>query len=176
MLHWQAKLLALVACALLLSAARARAQERPITWTLKVNSSARAFKPGDTFKVQVTAQISAGWHVYATSQPRGGPKPTSFMLPPDQPFKLAGLPSAPPPLTSFDASFDLPTKFYEKSVTFTLSVLITADASAGQRELQLVVAFQSCSKQVCLPVKKVPLKTSVEVASTKPKTAHRKRH
>ena len=56
MLHWQAKLLALVACALLLSAARARAQERPITWTLKVNSSARAFKPGDTFKVYYSLQ------------------------------------------------------------------------------------------------------------------------
>jgi DsbC/DsbD-like thiol-disulfide interchange protein len=169
-LRWPLWLPVLVA----LNATVARAQEKPITWTLKVNTGAHALKPGDTFNVQATAQIKDGWHVYATNEPRGGPRPTSFALPSDQPFKLNGIVSAPPPHTSFDANFDQPTKFYEQTVTFTLPVLVATDASAGRHQLQVVVAYQSCSQQLCLPVKKVLLVALIEIAPPQVKSNRRK--
>ena len=161
---------------LLLCAVGAQAQdEQPITWTLKLNVGARALKAGDTFNAQATAQIKDGWHVYALTQPPNGPRPTSFTLPTAQPFKLNGLVSAPLPRSTFDANFDQPTKFYEQTVTFTLPLLVAANTVAGQHQLRIVVAYQSCSRQLCFPVKKVPLTADIKIASAPAKTRQRKK-
>src|SRR5690349_2625806 len=96
-----------------------RAQDDPITWSLAVKAIDKPLVRGDRLTAAVTATIQDGWHLYSTVEVKGGPKPTSISLQPGQPFELAGPIESPEPTRDYDATFQLPVEFYEKSVTFS---------------------------------------------------------
>src|SRR5512146_368916 len=102
--------------------------ENPITWTLaKTPATATA---GQTLRIQVTANIDAGWHVYSLTQPPGGPIATRISLPKDQPFTLDGEIDGPSPHVALDPQFNMETETYsEAKAVFTLPVKVSADAS-----------------------------------------------
>ena len=141
--------------------------ENPITWKLWIEAPNRALKPGETFTAQMTAQIAAGWHLYAPEQSSGGPRPTRISLPNDQMFKLAGDVEAPPPRTAFDENFGIETAFYEKSVSFSLPVQITNDASEGQQQIRIQAYFQTCNDRLCLPPRTIQLVSPIEIGAGK---------
>ncbi|MCI0488429.1 MAG: thioredoxin family protein [Blastocatellia bacterium] len=156
--------MAAAAVILSLTAIDAYAQN-PIKWSLKVGSTSSPLKPGDRFNVQVIANIEAGWHLYAITQPPGGPTPTRITLPSGQPFKAGGAVKSPPSLTDFDQNFGIDTEFFEGSATFTLPVTVARDAPAGKHKLRVNAFFQTCNDRLCLPATTVKMEALVEVAA-----------
>ena len=90
--------------AVLALAAGAAAQTNPVQWSAA--APAGTVRPGGTVTVEVTAQMDAGWHIYALAQPRP-PIATTITVPAGQPFALAGEIGAPTPRSAFDQSFDI---------------------------------------------------------------------
>jgi thiol:disulfide interchange protein DsbD len=144
-------------------ASRAAAQEDPVAWTLaKTPASATA---GQTFRIQLTATIEAGWHVYSVSQPPP-PIATRISLPKGQPFTLDGVVDAPAPHVAFDAGFGIDTESYAESAVFTLPIKVSAQAS-GRQVLRVQAYYQTCNDKFCLPPKTVTLETPIDVKAGK---------
>ncbi|HRH46948.1 MAG TPA: protein-disulfide reductase DsbD family protein [Pyrinomonadaceae bacterium] len=148
----------------LLAATNIFAQDNPVAWTLKVDSAAKSFKAGDTFNVQVSAQIKDGWHLYSTTKLENGPIATSISLEEGQPFEMAGGIKSPDPIVTFDPNFNLDTEYYEKFVIFTLTVKVLPNISASNNKLKLQTRYQSCTPEMCLPPKLEKLEVVVEFA------------
>lgn len=141
-----------VALALLPSDAPIQAQgSDPITWSLDTPRLSKPLQPGGSFEARLTATIQKGWHLYALTQPVGGPMPTRVTLPDGQPFALAGPIKSPPPYTEQDPNFGIETEFFAESVTFTLPIKVAAEAKAGPHVLQVTVRFQACNDRLRLP-------------------------
>ena len=151
---------ALAAIAVVMIAGRAAAQEDPIGWTLaKTPTSATA---GQTFRIQLTATIEAGWHLYSITQGPGGPIATRLSVPPGQPFVLEGAIDAPPPQVAFDSGFSMDTETYSDKTVFTLPIKVDGKAS-GKQVLRVHAYYQTCNDKFCLPPKTVKLETPIEV-------------
>ena len=59
-----------------------------VNWSIATAPNARV-AAGRTFYAVVSAKIEPGWHLYALSQPAGGPIAMSITVPKGQPFSLA---------------------------------------------------------------------------------------
>lgn len=124
--------------------------QNPITWSIKTNAPA-AMKPDHRFTVQVTAQIESGWHLYSLTQSAGGPIPTRIIVPEGQPFKLAGNVSGPRPRVAMDPNFEINTETYENGVSFSVPIVVVADAPVGTHSFNVNVRYQACNDKNCLP-------------------------
>lgn len=148
----------------LMAASAVSAEDNPVTFSLKSGAATRPLKPGDQFSVEVVARIKAGWHLYSTTQQRGGPAATRITLPTGQPFRLIGPINSPSPLTDFDENFGINTQFYEETATFTFPLMVKRDARAGKQRLQVNVFFQTCDERFCLPPRTIKLERLFELA------------
>ncbi len=75
------RLLTLAASAgFVLVAGVASAQTDPVKFTLRLAPGTAAIAPGSTFRVQLTAKIVEGWHLYSITQPAGGPIATQVTV------------------------------------------------------------------------------------------------
>jgi thiol:disulfide interchange protein len=131
---------------LTLPAARATAQEHPITWSL--TSATKVVRQGKPFATFFHAQIPVGWHLYSTTQPPGGPVPTVISVANDSAFVLVSIPTAREPDVAPDNNFQIVTETYADSVTFVVPV---AARSPGVQTLDLKTAYQTCTDRYCLP-------------------------
>lgn len=120
-------------------------------------------KPGGTLKVEVTAVIESGWHLYALTQSAAGPPPLGIAVPAAAPFQLnsRGI-EAPAPSVSADPNFNTDTHYYENNVTLSLPVVARRDAKPGKHTLPIEITFQACSNTICL--RPFTQKLSVDVA------------
>jgi hypothetical protein len=109
--------------------------------------------------VNVAAQIEKGWHIYAQTQPAGGPIPLRIGIEAGAPYELAGVVNGTKPLKHHDASFDLDTEFFTDS--FALKVPVKTNADVLQNVL-ITVRFQMCSDTTCMPPKTVHLAASLK--------------
>ncbi len=142
----------------------------PIRWSIKKDAS--QVKIDSVFKVEVTAAIDEGWHLYSTEQPAGGPIPTRIAVPGNQKFKLAGDIESPSPQVVFDTNFNLDTQIYEREAIFMVPIEIAKDAPLGKNPLLVTAFFQTCNDKTCLPPKMVKLELDVEaVGGGQPATA-----
>ena len=146
---------------LLASSSARRAQENPIKWSLAVKS--KAYKAGDKFSAQLTAQIAEGWHLYALEEVPNGPRPTRITLAAQQPFKLSGEIETPQPISKFDENFGVETQFYETSATFHLPIQINFKAKPGRTKLIVQIRYQVCNEQMCLPPKTVKVEATMAI-------------
>src|SRR5262245_40497144 len=64
--------IALAACAVFLGTTLPAAAQDPIHWSVAYTSK-DPIQAGSLFDVDVTARIDPTWHLYATTQPPGGP-------------------------------------------------------------------------------------------------------
>ncbi len=148
-------------CSGMLLTSGGNAQENPIKWSLAVKSNAH--KAGDKFTAQLTAQIAAGWHLYALEEVPNGPRPTRITLATGQPFALSGDIAPPKPITKFDENFGVETQFYEDAVTFALPIKIASKAKPGKTKLVVQSRYQVCNEQLCLPPKTVKVEAVVAI-------------
>lgn len=142
-------------------------QLNPVKWSLKADAPNAPLKTGEVFRIQLTAEIEDGWHLYSIEEIERGPRPTRISLAADQPFELADSVEAPEPQTAFDENFGVSTQFYEHSVTFTLPVTVAANAPAGKRKLIVQSRYQTCTDKLCLPPKLVKTEIEVEISAGK---------
>ena len=137
----------LVVPLLLASAGVAMAQD-PIHWSIARAEAKTA--PGRPFLVNLSAEIEAGWHLYALEEPPG-PTPTLISIPKTSPYALDGDIVSPAPTRVFDANFGVETAFFEDHATFTLPVRVASGAS--RTPLTVEVVYQTCNDRLCLPPK-----------------------
>ena len=137
----------------------------PVKWSIKATLPDKSLKPGERFAVQLTAKIEAGWHLYSTEQPEGGPTAMRVYLPSEQPFEQAGTTDSSEPTVVMDPNFNLMTQYYEGQAAFTIPVKVAASAASGKSEVKVSVSFQTCSGQLCLPPKTVKLAVEVNLAA-----------
>jgi thiol:disulfide interchange protein DsbD len=132
----------------------------PIHWSMK-RPDAAALAAGKTFAVDVTAEIEAGWHLYALVEPPG-PIPTAITIPKGGPFSIDGDIGTLPPKKAFDPGFGVETEFYEEHTTFTVPVRI-ASGTKGKLTLTIDAMFQTCNDRMCLPptTQKVTLEVAI---------------
>lgn len=137
--------------------APARAQEKPIAWTLqKLPAKVQENTP---FTARLHASIPSGWHLYSITQPPGGPLPTVIAIASPSPFALVGSIKAPEPAVALDPNFNILTETYVDSVTLPVRVVARA---VGVTKLAFAVSYQTCTDRYCLP----PTSETVEVPVT----------
>ena len=127
----------------------ARAQEHPIQFIARVTP--RTVAPGARARVDVSARIASGWHLYSLTEPAGGPIATTIGLVDERDFARAGPISARAPETLPDRNFQIMTESYADSVTFGVPISVEPSARSGRRAVRLVVSYQTCTDRYCLP-------------------------
>ena len=150
---------------LLASAAHARAQD-PIHWQgLRLGGTALA---GGTIAVGLDVQIDDGWHLYALSQPPGGPRALEFAVDKTGPFRIVGAIDGPAPSHAFDPNFNIETQYHEERASFRLQVRVADHAANGQQTLRLTVSYQTCNARLCLPPQEEELTRKVIIGAPSP--------
>jgi DsbC/DsbD-like thiol-disulfide interchange protein len=125
-----------------------------------VEPAAIQITPRGTVDVTLTARVQAGWHLYALTQPKGGPNPLKIAVPQEAPLTIdAAAIQAPKPEVVSDPNFDLETRQYDGTVTFTVPIAAKGTARPGKHDTALEVTFQACGNGICLRpyTQKLPL-------------------
>jgi thiol:disulfide interchange protein len=131
----------------------------PIVWTL--STEAGPLQQGKPFRAAPHAAIPPGWHLYSTTEPAGGPKPTTFIVAGDSSFVITGPPGGRVPERALDQNFNIITETYADSITFALPI---AARVAGARTLRLGVRYQACTDTFCHPPRTDTIAAAVELA------------
>lgn len=132
---------------LLMSICFAVQAQRPsevVKWTADMTDT----KPNAP-AVTLSATIQDGWHVYALSQPAGGPNPLKISIPAGSRFVLAGSVAETKVVRHFDSNFNMEALYYLKAASFNLALKGTDAAPADT--LPIDVRFQACNDRLCLP-------------------------
>lgn len=135
------------------------------------------------------ASLDEGWHVYSQFLGGEGPAPTEFVFEPSGDYERVGkVAEGANGIASYDSTFGISVKWYEKTAVFTQRVRMNTTASV----VKGTVTFMVCTKQECLlpetirfnvavnvkePFKrKAPLKSSQKSEQTKQKPPQQKQH
>jgi thiol:disulfide interchange protein len=141
--------------------------QTPVVWALE-REGAAPLKPGSAFTMLVKAEIEFGWHLYAISQPSGGPIPTEVNLVVADPFVSGGPLETEKPIEGFDPNFNLVTEYYDDHTVFRVPVKVAANAKDGRYTLTINVRYQSCNDTLCIPPRSQALKMTMVVGNPAP--------
>jgi hypothetical protein len=123
-------------------------------------------RAGGTTKVTVVADVQPEWHLYALTQPKGGPLGLQIKAAKGQPFEVqTSKITAPEPKSAADENFKLETRYYDTRTAFTVPIAVAASAAAGQQMLALEVRYQACSDTICLRPATYTLQVPVMVSA-----------
>lgn len=126
------------------SSARAQRPSEIVKWTATVTRS-----NAKSATVALAATVQKDWHVYALSQPAGGPTPLKISIPANAPYTLAA-PVAETKLTHhFDPNFNMDTAYYLDTANFNVALKKTG--STSEQPIPIDVRFQACNDRLCLP-------------------------
>jgi hypothetical protein len=148
-----------LASLILASCLTAQAQRPPdvVKWSAEATSVT-----ANSCLVKLSATIQEGWHIYALSQPEGGPNALKISIPGGSAFALAApIAEAKTIQKHFEPSFKMDTVYYVKSVSFDLALKGTG--SDRSETLPIDARFQACDDRRCLP----PYTAHVSVALTR---------
>lgn len=99
--------------------------------------------------VTFTATVDAGWHVYGTHLPSGGPEPTSVQWN-NQGVKLVGgLTSSKVAHKQHDETFDMDLSWWTGSVTLSQKFTVTAK----EYKIEGSIRYMACDDENCTPPK-----------------------
>jgi len=121
----------------------------PAHWTVE-GLPKKPVAPGATFTIKLVAHIRAGWHIYALDEPDGGPVPTQIGLAEGDPLTLLAV-DEPAPRMVPDPVLRQPTGMFQNEVGFTLHLRVARKLLSGNAVGRIIVRYQSCNDQVCLP-------------------------
>ena len=136
------------AALLFVSATACAAPRSPAQWRIK--SVPASVKAGSKIAITVTGQIDPGWHLYALEEPEGGPIATVVGLTEGDAADLLSVDESKP-IVIDDPLFHLRTGFFRSTADFTLHLRVDPSAKPGPTPLHVLIRFQSCNDQVCLP-------------------------
>lgn len=108
-------------------------------------------------QIVFTGNIDAGWHVYSTDLPSGGPIPATFNVEKIQGAELMGkLTPQGKEIENFDKVFEMKLRYFENTATFVQKFKIT-DASY---QIEGYLEYGACNDENCLPPTEVPFSFS----------------
>lgn len=142
--------------------ALAQSEDGRVQWAAALGSPG-AIKGGGATTVELSGTIKDGWHVYALSEPPGGPTALRVTVDDNQVALAAGVPSGTRPQKRHDPSFGLETKFYTHAFTIRVPVQLKQQSTAGRQDIPVSVRFQTCSDRECQPPTTIHLLVPVDV-------------
>ena len=107
-------------------------------------------KAGKTAEAELvfTGKIAAGWHVYSTNLPDGGPTSATFNVEKLDGVELVGkLTPRGKEIKNFDKTFEMQLRYFENSVQFVQKIRFTKP----QYALKGYLEYGACNDQSCLP-------------------------
>lgn len=108
-------------------------------------------------QIVFTGNIDAGWHVYSTDLPSGGPISATFNVEKIQGAELMGkLTPQEKEIENFDKVFEMKLRYFENTATFVQKFKIT-DASY---QIEGYLEYGACNDENCLPPTEVPFSFS----------------
>lgn len=108
-------------------------------------------------QIVFTGNIDAGWHVYSTDLPSGGPISATFNVEKIQGAELMGkLTPQGKEIENFDKVFEMKLRYFENTATFVHKFKIT-DASY---QIEGYLEYGACNDENCLPPTEVPFSFS----------------
>ena len=122
-------------------------------------------------QLHITAQVARGWHIYSTTQGKGGPLPTKIKLPPSPNYRLLGqFKATPQPAihTYPDIYGDLPVEEHIGRVTWRAPVELVAGVDPRQLKIEGKLNVQACDANNCLPPKDYPFTAELGQVSRLP--------
>jgi thiol:disulfide interchange protein len=126
-------------------------------------------EPGETIKVKVTVELSDGWHTYPTKQvdPQAQSQVTKFTGP-EGPAKLGSIEDPAGFIAKPELDINIQElRYYEKSVTWVIPVIINADAKPGVIDVApKTIKLLACDEMGCLPPRSIPLSAKLTVKAT----------
>lgn len=134
----------LLILALIVATAVAAQAQAPIKWrmTVKMTSQTEGV-------VTLRAVLDAGWHLYGTSLPKGGPKPTAVDFSASQGVKFTSdLKPDRAAAKHHDDMFGLDLSWWDANVTFTRSFKLVKPEGA---KITATISFMGCNDANCLP-------------------------
>jgi hypothetical protein len=146
----------------LFTASLSHAQTPPdrVQWSAALGPTGN-IKSGSTVTLEIHGAIEDGWHVYALTEPSGGPIALRVTLDENDIVQAAAAVSGTPPSKHRDPSFGLETQFYTHSFTIRLPVIVKA--AVGRQQVPVSVRFQTCSDRECQPPTTARLTVTFEV-------------
>ena len=132
----------------------------------EISVASQTVVAGSHSKAVFTARMEPGWHLYSTSQPSGGPIPTTITVVEGGVFLQSGEVTQPVPLIWFDENFGINTEYFEGEVDFQVPFQVKANAPTGSHDLEVKIRFMICSDTLCLPPQTRTLSAAVQVSQT----------
>jgi len=139
-------------------------QKLPITWS--VTSANASVAAGASVRVEITARIDEGWHLYSLTQ-QAPPDPTRITVPEGQPFALSGKIEAPAPETGFDKAQDAETEYYTESVSFKVPLAAAATTAPGRHIARIKATWQACNGSLCIRPQVAAFDVPIQVSAAK---------
>ena len=119
-------------------------------------------------QIVFTGVIDAGWHVYSTDLPEGGPISATFNTDKMEGIELDGkLMPEGKEIEAFDKVFDMKLRYFEEKATFVQKLKITASNYFIEGYLE----YGSCNDENCLPPTEAPFTFSGKGSASASATA-----
>ena len=116
-------------------------------------------------QIVFTGVIDAGWHVYSTDLPEGGPISATFNTDKMEGVELDGkLMPEGKEIEAFDKVFEMKLRYFEEKATFVQKLKITA----ANYFIEGYLEYGSCNDENCLPPTEVPFTFSGQGAAGAP--------
>lgn len=119
------------------------AAQNPIRWRMSVKMTSET-----EGTVTVRALIDSGWHLYGTSLPENGPKPTRFEFATRGVSLQGKLTASRATVARHDDMFGMDLNWWDANVTFTQPFRLDNPDGAS---ITLTVSYMGCNDQNCLP-------------------------
>lgn len=119
-------------------------------------------------QIVFTGKIDAGWHVYSTDLPSGGPISATFNAEKIEGAELVGklIPQGKE-IEDFDKVFEMKLRYFEHTATFIQKLKITG----ATYMIEGYMEFGACNNENCLPPTEVPFSFSGKGVAKAPATA-----
>ncbi|EJX01081.1 thiol:disulfide interchange protein DsbD [gut metagenome] len=119
-------------------------------------------------QIVFSGKIDAGWHVYSTDLPEGGPISATFNTDKMEGLELVGkLMPQGAEIENFDKVFEMKLRYFEKVVTFVQKLKVTAP----NYQIEGYLEYGACNDENCLPPTEVSFKFSGKGATGTATTA-----
>lgn len=119
-------------------------------------------------QIVFTGKIDAGWHVYSTDLPEGGPISATFNTDKMEGLELVGkLMPQGAEIENFDKVFEMKLRYFEKTATFAQKLKVTAP----NYQIEGYLEYGACNDENCLPPTEVSFKFSGKGATGTAATA-----
>lgn len=118
-------------------------------------------------QIVFTGKIDAGWHVYSTDLPSGGPISATFNAEKMEGAELVGkLTPQGKEIEDFDKVFEMKLRYFEHTATFIQKLKITG----ATYMIEGYMEYGACNDENCLPPTEVPFSFSGKGATKAPAT------